>query len=361
MNDELTLSVPGAGLRLDPRLGTLTTLWFETDGRRITPLHAAPWLDEPEVQGNGALALVERRLAGDFFCAPFGNSGLPGLPIHGWPANSPWEVEEITQTGKGGLARLSLLRPVQGARLTKVVELSAHDPLVYQTHDLTGGDGPVTVAHHPMVRMAGRGWMSYSPKRLAQTPARPLEPGGGWLSYPAESADLTAFPGSAGPADLTRYPQVRGHEDFISLIEAPGARLGWTVVIREAEDDLILFLKDPAVLPVTMLWFSNGGRAYSPWNGRHTGVLGIEDGCAAGGLDLASSATANPVALSGVATVLDLEPGRRHRIRHVIGAVPRPEGWQRVRDIQIDGASLLLTEAGGDRLVLPYRRGFIGG
>jgi len=360
MSDELTLSVPGAGLRLDPRLGTLTTLWFETDGRRITPLHAAHWLDDAAVQADSALPLVERRLAGDFFCAPFGNSGLP-LPIHGWPANSPWEVEEITQTGKGGLARLSLLRPVQGARLTKVVELSAHDPLVYQTHELTGGDGPLTVAHHPMVRMAGMGWMSYSPKRLAQTPERPLEPGGGWLAYPAASADLRAFPGSAGPVDLTSYPQTRGHEDFVSLIEAPGAKLGWTAVIREAEDDLVLFLKDPAVLPVTMLWFSNGGRAYSPWNGRHVGVLGIEDGCTAGGLSLAASAVPNPVSETGVATVLQLAEGRHHKVRHVIGAVPRPEGWHHIRSVHIDGASLVVTEVGGEHLVLPYRRGFLGG
>lgn len=360
MSDEMTLSVPGAGLRIDPRLGMLTALWFETDGRRIAPLHQAPWLDEPAVQVDAALPLVERRLAGDFFCAPFAMHGVASLPIHGWPANSPWEVEEITQTGKGGLARLSLLRPVQGARLTKVVELSAHDPLVYQTHDLTGGDGPLTLGHHPMLRMAGRGWMSYSPKRLAQTPAQPLEPGGGWLTYAASSTDLTAFPGRDGPADLTRYPQTRGHEDFVTLIEAPGSRLGWTVVIREDEDDMVLFLKDPAVLPVTMLWFSNGGRSFAPWNGRHTGVLGIEDGCAAGLVSLAAAAAPNPVSETGVATVLHLAEGQRHRIRHVIGAVPRPAGWQQVRSVQIDGASLVLTEVSGDRVVLAYRRGFFG-
>ena len=360
MSDEMTLSVPGAGLRIDPRLGMLTALWFETDGRRIAPLHLAPWLDEPAVQADAALPLVERRLAGDFFCAPFAMHGVASLPIHGWPANSPWEVEEITQTAKGGHARLSLLRPVQGARLTKVVELSAHDPLVYQTHDLAGGDGPLTVGHHPMVRMAGRAWMSYSPKRLAQTPVQPLEPGGGWLTYPASSTDLTAFPGRDGPADLTRYPQSRGHEDFVTLIEAPGSRLGWTVVIREDEDDMVLFLKDPAVLPVTMLWFSNGGRVYAPWNGRHTGVLGIEDGCAAGLASLAAAAAANPVSDTGVATVLHLAEGQRHRIRHVIGAVPRPAGWQQVRSVQIDGASLVLKEVSGEHVVLPYRRGFFG-
>ena len=357
MSDDLALSVPGAGLRFDPHLGTLKSLWFEVDGRRIDPLHRAPWLDEPDVQMREDIPPVERRLSGDFFCAPFGG-GNTGLPIHGWPANSPWAVEEITQTGQGAMARLTLLRPVQGARLTKKIELSAHDPLVYQTHTLTGGDDGLTLAHHPMVHMAGAAYLSYSPKRLAITPVVPLEPAGGWLSYPAQATDLSAFPGRDGPVDLHSYPQARGHEDFITLIEANGASLGWTVVIREAEDDLILFLKDPRVLPVTMLWFSNGGRAYAPWNGRHTGVLGIEDGIAAGSAGLAASRGANLVSDTGVPTVLPLAPGRVHDVRHVIGAIPRPPGWRRIADLRADGGSLRLTEANGEVVILPYRGGF---
>ena len=82
MTDLLTIAVPGAGLQLDRRLGTLTSLWFETDGRRVAPLHSAPWLDEAAVQADEGLAPVERRLTGDFFCAPFGGSG-DGVPIHG--------------------------------------------------------------------------------------------------------------------------------------------------------------------------------------------------------------------------------------------------------------------------------------
>ncbi len=358
MADILTLSVPGAGLRFDPHLGNLAALWFETDGRHIAPLHVAPWLDEPDVQADASIPLVERRLAGDFLCAPFGTSA--GLPIHGWPANSPWDVEEITQTGVGAVARLSLQRPVQGARLTKVLELSAHDPLVYQTHVLTGGADGLTLAHHPMLRMAGAAWMSYSPKRLAIAPEAAPEPGRSWLAYPSRGTDLAAFPGQAGPVDLTSYPQARGHEDFVTLIEAAGATLGWTVVIREAEDDMVLFLKDPAVLPVTMLWFSNGGRDYSPWNGRHVGVLGVEDGCAAGAAGVMAARADNPIAAEGVATVLPLAVGRVHEIRHVIGAVPRPQGWRRVVDLRADGASLRLTEAGGEVAVLPFRAGFLG-
>lgn len=359
MSDLLTLSVPGAGLRLDPRLGMLTTVWFETDGRRITPLHTAPWVDDADIQANPGLALVERRLSGDFLCAPFG-APVEGGPLHGWSANSPWEVGEITQTGQGARAELTLIRPVQGARITKTLELSAHDPLVYQTHVISGGQDGLTVAHHPMVRIAGAGFLSFSSKLRAVTPPVPLEPGRHRLRYPADTVDLAAFPGMTGPIDLhcTPDPNTPGHEDFITLIEAPGATLGWTVLIREAEDDLIFVLKDPRVLPVTMLWMSNGGRDYAPWNGRHTGVLGIEDGCAAGALDVVAARGPNPISALGPATVLPLAEGRSHVIRHVMGAVPRPAGWTRVAEVRADGASLCFVDSAGRTMVLPYAAGF---
>jgi hypothetical protein len=38
-------------------------------------------------------------------------------------------------------------------------------------------------------------------------------------------------------------------------------------------------LKNPSDFPATMFWLSNGGRSAAPWNSRHTGRLGIVDGC----------------------------------------------------------------------------------
>ena len=44
-----------------------------------------------------------------------------------------------------------------------------------------------------------------------------------------------------------------------------------------------------------MLWFSNGGRDYPPWNGRHVGVLGIEEGRSYAAYGHAASAADNPL------------------------------------------------------------------
>ncbi len=337
------LAVPGAALTFDPAVGMVTDLVLG----EVAPLYAAPWRADAAVQADPAIALVERRLAGDFLCAPFGEAA-PGVPLHGWPANSPW-----MQTGAAaGRLDFALERRVEGAAVTVAVRLAEGSPVLWQAHEIAGGAGSVTVAHHPMLRLAAGGWLSVSAKRSALTGA-PLEPGRARLAPHTRGTELGAFPGTAGPVDLMRYEPGTGHEDFVTLVEAPGAALGWTAVIREAEDDLVLVLKDPAVLPVTMLWLSNGGRDYAPWNGRHTGVLGIEDGCAAGALDLAAARGPNPVAAEGVATVLPLGPGVRHVIHHAIAAVPRPAGWTRVTEVRRMAGSLEVVEASGATLTIP--------
>lgn len=350
----LTTETPAGSLTVDPALGNIRHLAFHADDRVIAPLHAAPWIEEPESDAL-PLAPVERHLSGDFFCAPFGANDLDGAPIHGWSANSPWA---LLDRGAGSLA-FRLERPVMGARIEKTLRLAPDAPLLYQRHEIAGGEGGLTVAHHPMLRMAEGGRIDVSPKRFAMTPELPLVPGRNRLACADETRDLAHVLTSRGDTcDLHRFPPGERNEDFITLVEADDSPLGWTAVIREAEDDIVFVLKNPAQLPVTMLWISNGGRDFPPWNGRHRGVLGIEDGCAAGAGGHRAALGENPLAARGVRTRIDLGPGRRHRIDHVIGAVPRPAGWTEIGGIAISGDRLTLSEAGGESLDLPFQAGF---
>ena len=75
-------------------------------------------------------------------------------------------------------------------------------------------------------------------------------------------------------ADLTSYPFASAHEDFVALVENTANDLGWAAALRPDKRDIFLSLKNPRDYPITMMWFSNGGRDYAPWNGRHRGVLG---------------------------------------------------------------------------------------
>lgn len=355
-NQFYDLTVASARLTFDAEVGNLHRLEFDHAGRTIAPLHTAPWVDEPETQAIEGLAPVEQRLSGDFFCAPFGFNDVEPGPIHGWSANSTWQpVEEAA-----GTVAFKLERPVMGAIIEKRLRLQLDSPLLYQTHRISGGRNGLTVAHHPMTRMAAGGTMSFSPKTVAMTPAAPLEPKHRF-AYPASSPDLANLPATDGGIfNLHRYPTDVGHEDFVTLVEAAGSPLGWTAVLRDAEDDIVFVLKDPRTLPVTMLWFSNGGRDYPPWNGRHLGVLGIEDGCAAGALGHAAALRGNPISDMGAATALHLAPDSEHVIRHVIGAVSRPPGWRSVSNIAITNTGLVLHEPGGKHIALPFDVSFFG-
>lgn len=339
---------------VDPAIGNIRRLDFRVGDRTLSPLHTALWADAPEYVGDPSVLPVEARLAGDFFCAPFGPGDLDASPAHGWTANSPWTLLDQL----GDRLRLRLGRSVMGAKITKTLTLAGDAPLLYQTHVFEGGTGRLPVAHHPMICLAGKGLLSTSPKRAALTPATPLEPGRHRLAPGARSEDISRFPaGDGGTLNLRDLPIGTRHEDFVTLVEAPGARLGWTAVVREAEDDIVFFLKNPSVLPVTMLWHSNGGRDYAPWNGHHSGVLGIEDGCAAGADGHRAALDPNPVAAEGVSTALTL--GQDVRIAHVLGAIPRPDGWASIREIAAQDGQLTLTETSGATQALPFDTDFL--
>ena len=325
---------------VDPATGHLYDLRLN----KIDVLHRAPWLDDAEIQADETIPLVERRLQGDFFCAPFGKSDLIDAPIHGMTANSPW----VVMAQDKGSVRLALQADVMGARIEKSVCLQGEALL--QTHRISGGSGGLTVAHHPMVRMADGGRISVSAKDIALTPAVALEPGRSWLSYPAQSTDWDTLPGADGPVDLSRYPMMTGHEDFVTLVEATDATIGWTAIARKAEKDLIVIVKDPRVLPVTMLWFSNGGRDYAPWNGRHVGVFGIEDGCTAGAEGHCAAAEGSMLSELGVKTCLDLG-ATTHVIEHAIYAV-KCASQDRVVDIISQDDDLIAQFADGTEIKL---------
>ena len=329
---------------LDPAVGSIAALELIDGGRALRPLHRAPWIGEADLPTD--LPLVEQRLSGDFLCMPFGASDVEPGPPHGWTANAAWEPED-------GAWRLS--RPVMGAAVTKRLTLG-DGPVLYQTHVIEGGSGAVPVAHHTMTRMAGRGRLSFSPKRAALAADPPLEPD--HALAPGGRGDPGAMPAAAGGTlDLRALPIGDGTEDFVTLVE-DGARLGWTAVVREAEDDVVIVLRDATVLPVTMLWHSNGGRGYPPWSGRHRGVLGIEDGRAAGALGHAAALDpGNPVARLGVPTALTLGP--RHVIRHAVVALSRG-GWSRVSDVSLAGGALRVEGDGGEREI-PFDPTFLDG
>lgn len=324
-----TIRAEGILATLDLDLGQVAALTVEEKGRHISPWARVPWADDPPDCATIRDAPHLARMSCDFFCAPFSTSDVDAAPPHGWSANSEWDLLSETPHANGTEATFRLRRKIMGATVEKRWRLIHHSPFLYQSHTFLGGFGHVSVAHHTMVDMRRGGMLRLSARRFAETPSTPLEsdPEKGYslLAYPARSQDLTRFPTHDGlQVDLTRYPLAAKHEDFVMLVDdadASGPSLSWTLALRPTLNDAAILIKDAHELPQTMLWYSNGGRQYTPWNGRHIGVLGIEDACAYSLDGHAASIHPNAVAASGVPTCIALNPTGKVTIRHAIGAL----------------------------------------
>jgi hypothetical protein len=352
----------GVSATLDLTVGHIADFAVEHGGRVLRPLHRAPWVDADEMLPQGIAPNVAR-LSGDFFCAPFSRSDVEDAPPHGWTANSAWLFLENKAIDGGRCWRFGLQRQVMGAQVEKRLTLRDGHPFLYQEHVLHGGRGALPVAHHTMVRMALGGRLAFSPKKVALTPDMALESdperGRSLFAYPARTEDLSRLPlADGGTADLTRYPPGERHEDFVTLVEASHDGLGFAAVARNAERDLVLTLKDPSLLPVTMLWLSNGGRDYAPWSSRHVGVLGIEDGCTA--IGHAQSLGDNAIRREGVTTALALDLQGSISVRQVIGAAPLDVPHPPARAEAREGA-LILSFDYGQAISLPYDEEFLAG
>lgn len=359
------MNAEGIELELDLATGSIWSLTIEREGRRITPLHRAPWIDEPEIAGDQALPIHVRRLSGDFFCAPFGRSDIEPAPLHGWSANWSWKhIGSAAHPNGGVAARFELERTISGARLVKEITLRDSHPFVYQRHSFEGGAGAVPVASHAMTRFAAGGRLFFSPKAYGETLDIPLEAdpsrGRSALRYPSRFAGLRDVPlADGGHADLRSYPFAGRHEDFVMLVEGPGSRLGWAAALREEERDVFISLKDPADFPVTFLWFSNGGRDYSPWNGRHTGVLGLEEGRSWSARGHRASSEPNAMSRAGIPTALHLAAGEAAEVRHVIGGVPHGPGWSEVQSITAAEGALVISAGAAGKLEVPFDPAFL--
>src|SRR3954468_13031994 len=138
-----TVEAEAISLRLDLAVGHIRSLEIETGGRRLTPFHTAPWVEEKAIVDDPDIPPGLKFLSVDFFCAPFGKSDIDPAPGHGWPANSPWLFVSEKRRGQATTARFQLERPVMGARLVKEITLRDGHPFVYQEHVFEGGSGAI--------------------------------------------------------------------------------------------------------------------------------------------------------------------------------------------------------------------------
>jgi hypothetical protein len=330
--------------------GQLGPVKFRIGRQKIEPFHTAAWCGKPEAK---KLIPLLRELRGDFFCAPFGDGPAwrgEAHPPHGESANSDWKVA----SSEPGRLVATLQTRVRPGKITKIIEARTGETNLYQTHVLEGFQGGMCLGHHAMLdfNRNGPGLISTSKLRLAQVVPVPFEsPAQGGYSSLKQGTwfrRLDSVPmADGGKTDLSRYPAREGFEDLVMLHHKDADDFAWAAVVFPDKKFVWFSLKNPAYLASTVLWHSNGGRHYAPWNGRHRGVLGVEDVTAYFHLGLAASLADNPWKEKGVPTALALVRGKSTRIPYIMGVAPLPDGFDSVSTIQRTATGIRLTAASG--------------
>lgn len=354
-SDKVEFAVTRAGGHLGPVV-------FRTGGRRFEPFAIAPWAEEKQPPGLPPMLGV---LRGDFFCAPFGGNSKPWKkehhPPHGDTANANWKYRSLETRGDTISLHLRMETTSRPGQVDKFISLRRGHTAVYCRHILSRMRGPMCLGHHAMLRFppeAGAGCISTSRIRFAQTCPEPLE-------CPADKGYSSLLPGASfrrldrvrtvfgGITDIGSYSARKGFEDLALVAHQSRHDFAWIAVAFPKLGYLWYALKDPRVLQSTVMWFSNGGRHYPPWNGRHTGVMGLEDVTAYFHFGLAESATDNPLRRRGIKTTLELDPNIPLEVNYIMGIVPISSGFKKAANIVPAKDHIQITSTNGHKLEMP--------
>ncbi len=259
--------------------GGMVTADFTLGDRIVSPYYTLPWWNE---EGAADLDNLSQLLRGDFFCMPFGADVQDDGSIlyHGKPAHGFWMLKE-----KISDSTVVLELDTDKGSIEKHIRLDGENSLIYQHHIISGITDRTPMGYHPMLKLPreeGSGMVKLSGFAKGFTTRELIEDSvnGGYsrIKPGLEIEDVTAVPCVDGSTlDLTRYPHATGFEEIVMFISNPEDDFAYSCVAIPSEGYLYFQLKNPAKLRSTIMWMSNGGRHYAPWNGRVKGLLGLEE------------------------------------------------------------------------------------
>lgn len=348
--------------------GHLGPVRFHLGHRTVEPFSIAPWAAEKPSPATPAMLRV---LRGDFFCAPFGGNDTPHRnekhPPHGESANGKWHWTGREVSGEGTTDSFVLATRIRKGRILKSIGLRRGETNLYCRHVFTGMEGPMSFGHHAMLKFPptpGSGTVTTSPVLYGQVAPLPFE-------EPARRGYQSFRPGgrftrldrvpllNGGTTDAGSYPARQGFEDLLMLVHQSHADFAWSAAAFPAEGYAWFCLKDPRVLRSTILWISNGGRHYPPWNGRHLAVMGIEEVTSYFHYGLAESVRRNPVNRRGFPTSLQLDSRKPLTVNTIMGVVKIPRNFSSVCSIQRRKEGVVLVSREGIQVRTRVDTGFL--
>ena len=351
-NDAVSLYVTKRGGMMAP------VRFFPGSSMSFDPYYISPWQCEEEAPADPVL----KTLRGDFFCMPFGAGGSYGGEYHdshGETASGEWMRQDADVIDAAGAVRrmdLSLETSQPAGKVHKRISLVDGHAAVYVRHVLEGFSGEMPLGHHATLKGAPTdepAFVSTSSLRLGVTaPRRTLYHAGGEyyaLEPLAEFTSLRAVPTvwrDTPTTDLSVFPARPGFVDIAQVFQEPGEFPAWTAVTFPSEGFLWYSLKDPLILPSTVLWMENRGRHQSPWNGRNC-CLGLEDVCSFVAEGLGPSIEANLPRSYGLPTAVELSPDVPTVVSYIQGAVAVRKGFRRVVEVEFGQEQVTFRDESG--------------
>lgn len=332
---ERTLDWNAGSLMVQRLGGMMAPVHFRLkDGRTVSPLHVAPWANEPV---SGEVPGILRRLRGEWPCVPFGYS-VPGAgwprewadvmspaaeyeEVHGFSSNHPWEWVE----SDGTRLRLALDYPASSpvARVEREIVPDPAGPAVTLTFRIfVRRQCRLPIGLHPVFRLPaepGAARLELGSFDIGRTYPETVEPGKAIFAANAIFRDIGAVPARDGglAIDASLLPF---RVDTEELLQIEG--LAGEVALANLSDGYRAKLSwNPKHFPSLLLWMSNRGRTAPPWNGRHL-AIGIEPVCSPFGLGAPTALADNPIARSGVPTALEFEPEQPFETHYRLSVEP---------------------------------------
>ncbi len=328
MNPRWHLEWPHGSLAVYATGGMLGNVELKHAGRRVRPFYEVPWLGAADAAGAQGLVAHMRS---EFACVPF---GVPYRPdqvgeawqaaltspaaqydpetdasddlLHGYGAIGEWRLVAQSATE----IRIAIDYPESSAisRLTRVIRADRAGPAIdFELHIEARRPSARPLGLHPNIALPSlTGALRIDPGAFSFGMVHPggPEPGVSRARAGAQFSRLDDVPlGAGGSRAFDRLPLAEDTEEILQLCGVDGR----VTMTDDAADVAYRLTWDASVLPSLLLWISNRGRRYAPWNGRNL-CVGVEPIAGAFELGCQASLAANPINAQGVATSVALDP-----------------------------------------------------
>lgn len=300
------------------------------DGRQVAPFQIAPWANEP---GGEALPGILRRLRGEWPCVPFG-SDTDRAPMGDWPGSHSAGTLDSFPHGFGSNNHWTFVEG--GAGIALSIAYPDGHPIASLERRVTPDANSAALDFELVINVRQDCELPLGLHPCFRLPTKPgamrieVAPGVSGATFPVATDASSIFQTDqflprwndvplrdGSRLDVSRVPLPHHTEELVQLIDIPGSAELWNT----AEGYRVRLKWNRDHFPSALLWFTNRGRTFAPWNARHL-ALGLEPICSAFDLGQQISVADNPISRRGVATVRTFVAGERFVTRYRVEVEP---------------------------------------